>query len=211
MRSHFHGKSLKKYKKSKKLWISSPLNKCIKERNKLYGKFVKTRGISILQEFRKVRNKLNADIKKDKAQYYKNKFNAIYNNPRKVWQAENELSSRPRAHAPKGLTIERVTYSGQSLVDKFNSHFLESGSSTMPTPRTPTCESYVRYPLHNSVFLAPTTALEITTIIKSLGNSGACGEDGLCSKPIKAVSSLISTPLSHICNLILSTGIFQKK
>lgn len=54
----------------------------------------------------------------------------------------------------------------------------------------------------------PTTETEIYSLIHKLKNNSAFGEDGIKSQPKKSVSELISGPILHICNLLLSTGTF---
>jgi hypothetical protein len=54
----------------------------------------------------------------------------------------------------------------------------------------------------------PTTETEIKSKIHSLKTKISSGYDGLASKIIKGCASLISNPLTHICNHSLSTGIF---
>jgi len=54
----------------------------------------------------------------------------------------------------------------------------------------------------------PTTAKEITEIVKSLTFSHSCGYDEIPSKVIKCSLPCIISPLVYICNMSLTNGIF---
>jgi hypothetical protein len=56
--------------------------------------------------------------------------------------------------------------------------------------------------------IIPTTETEIKSIIRTLNSKSSSGYDEITSKILKACVSLISHPLSHICNHSLHTGIF---
>ena len=49
---------------------------------------------------------------------------------------------------------------------------------------------------------------EIEKIIKSLKTKNSSGYDEILNRIIKLSSPFIISPLSHICNAILNTGIF---
>ena len=49
---------------------------------------------------------------------------------------------------------------------------------------------------------------EIKKIIKSLKSKNSCGYDGISNKMIKLSAPFIMSPLTYICNAVLSTGIF---
>lgn len=63
----------------------------------------------------------------------------------------------------------------------------------------------------NSVFLWPVTEAEITRLLQNLSNNTAAGSDNIKAAPIKAITHFISSPLEHICNTSLLTGIFPEK
>ena len=52
---------------------------------------------------------------------------------------------------------------------------------------------------------------EIENIIKSLKPKNSSGYDGISTKLIKVFSPFISSPLAHICNKSLSSGIFPDR
>ena len=56
-----------------------------------------------------------------------------------------------------------------------------------------------------------TSPTEAANIVHSLKNSKCEGFDVLCISPIKDTIDLIAAPLTHICNLSFSQGVFPDK
>lgn len=63
-------------------------------------------------------------------------------------------------------------------------------------------------PNQSSIFLSPTNEQEVMSAIINLKNSSAADVDTLQIKPIKYAADLIAPPLTHVINLIISTGSF---
>ena len=60
----------------------------------------------------------------------------------------------------------------------------------------------------NSLFFNPTNAHEITEIVRQLRSSKSSGYDELSVHLLKQIIHNIASPLCHILNLSLSSGIF---
>lgn len=204
-------RTLKKHKKSRKPWVTPTLYKRIKYRDSIYDKFIKLRDKDIIVKFKKVRNKLNSDLKKARREYYINKFMSILGDPKKIWSTVGTLISRPSDPPPTELKIDGKSYGGKQLSDLFNTHFLTSGACSSSPTNAANVISYIRNNVTSTIFFSPTDEEEISTLIACLKNSTAPGEDGLKAEPIKFISSLILTPLTHICNTSLLTGRFPDR
>lgn len=204
----FPNVELKRNKKIRKPWIDRSILKRIKEKNKLFASFIKTRNHDVFTQFKKVRNKLNSDIKNARNAYFENKFAAIYNDPRKIWNSINNLMAKGERRVISEIIIDGEQCTGSLLADKFNNHFLQSGAATVTHTASPSKKHCIPSSTAGSIFLFPVTESEILSLIKKLNNSRACGIDEFKIQPIKAVAQYICQPLSHICNLILNSGDF---
>ena len=60
----------------------------------------------------------------------------------------------------------------------------------------------------NCFYITPTSPTEVANIVYSLKNSMCEGFVGLRISPVKETIDLIAVPLSHICNLSFSCGVF---
>ncbi|CAN7943922.1 unnamed protein product [Ixodes hexagonus] len=127
----------------------------MKQRDKLYATFIKTRCPEYLAEFKKVRNKLGSDIKQVRSIYYENKFASIYNNPRNVWRTVNDLMSKNDRRSISELIIEGVSCTGTVLASQFNDHFLMSGASNISDKDGSDYEFYVASNNESSIFYIP--------------------------------------------------------
>ena len=67
---------------------------------------------------------------------------------------------------------------------------------------------YLKSRVHNSFFISPTDPLEILNIIKDLDDNKSSGPCPIPTKLLKIVGNCIALPLSEICNLSFSQGIF---
>lgn len=198
-------------KKARKPWIDASLLKRMRERDNLFSTFIKTKQIDYLRRFKQFRNKLGYDIKRARTQYYEHKFAAILNDQKAVWNTINDLLLSSNKKTVTELMIEGKSCSGTLLADMFNNHFLKSGACEISTSTDTGCEPYITKSITKSIFLTPADESEIHSFIMNLPNNSAAGVDGIKAEPLKSVSQYISGPLTHICNLILSTGIFPDK
>jgi hypothetical protein len=107
----------------------------------------------------------------------------------------------------------------QDIVNAFNKYFLSivkninvdqsehnSHNSDNTTPLHYLLQSFKNpFPNFN---LKSLLTKEVVNIIKSLKSKNSSGYDGISTKLLKISSSFISSPLTHICNKSLSSGIF---
>jgi hypothetical protein len=91
------------------------------------------------------------------------------------------------------------------IANAFNEYFIEK---VYPIPGAGKNNSMLINSQVNSMFLAPSSPIDIHKIIKDLKNTKSVGHDGISTDIIKAVNEYISHHLSHIVNLSISTGIF---
>ena len=52
---------------------------------------------------------------------------------------------------------------------------------------------------------------DIEKIVKSLRTKNTCGYDEVCNRIIKLTAPFIISPLTYICNAVLSTGVFPDR
>ena len=65
--------------------------------------------------------------------------------------------------------------------------------------------------MKNSIFLSPTTPVEITQLISNLPNKTSSGYDQLNNKLLKEIKSELAIPLCIILNHSLNSGCFPTK
>ena len=85
---------MRHFKPNKAPWINSQLKKGMHDRDAAKRKAITSNDPRDWDKYKKLRNKINNNIKTSKASYYSNAFIQSKSNPRKTWQIFNELTSR---------------------------------------------------------------------------------------------------------------------
>lgn len=133
-------------------------------------------------------------------------------NTRLVWQTMRELIYKNAE--TKKVKFRNADLSEAEVSNLFNEHFLAAGAPLADATNVPSStpwENYVTASNPNTIFLSPTDFSEVQDIIMSLKDGCASGTDEIRPKPLKAVSQIVSTPIAHICNLIMEKGVFPAK
>nr|XP_037268910.1 uncharacterized protein LOC119160779 [Rhipicephalus microplus]XP_037268911.1 uncharacterized protein LOC119160779 [Rhipicephalus microplus] len=198
-------KPYKKHRKCRKPWVTVELYNRIKVKNNLFQVFLSSGDENDLRELKKIRNTLNKDLKKAMTKYYITKFTTHSGDARRLWDTINQLINKKEIS--RRIKFEKLGMSRLEIADTFNKYFLTVGESTTDSTET-CCENYIASNYPSSVFLFPTDQQEVVKLITSLKDNCACGPDDIKPKPLKAISHIIATPLTHIYNFMLSSGVF---
>lgn len=192
-----------------KPWITTELAQNIKERHKMYRKFV-GKPITHGDEYRRLRNTVNNRLATAKKEYYKSKLNLVAGNSKKTWSLINEILNVKK----KTTTIDEISIDGTkvsnpyAVCNHFNSYFSSVGkelADALPDcPLSPTHYLTDNFP---DFELNPTTPLEVNNVIKELKESSP-GCDGIPARAIKLLADTISPLLSKLINLSFREGCF---
>ena len=130
----------------------------------------------------------------------------------KTWKLINKMTKKSNGkHSIDQLQMGNIAVNDpMEIAEHFNNFFVNIGSDLRkkipPCSKAP--KEFFRGNYCSSMFLAPTTAGEITDIINNLKNSTSSGHDNIPIKLIKSCSSLFAPILSHMNNQSLTDGIF---
>ena len=166
-----------------------------------------------LAEYRRLKNRVNHSIKASKKNYYHSYFEDNVGKAKATWNGINTLLSRKKNFTPASKLIigDTVITDPQELSNAFNRHFTDIGpnlAANINPPRVSfrdfieSCES--------------TFELELLTIdgLRKLVNDipvgKADGLDGIPTCLLKMSFTFIASSLTHIFNLVISTGIIPK-
>ena len=196
---------------TKSPWITTILKKRMNVRDRLKKKAIKTENTSIWNQFRKLKNQVNQEIKSAKKAYYNNAFNNCAGDQRKTWKTINELTSRKS----NKTVIYEIQYQGQKtnsqaeVSELLNTFFVEIGPSLSRNVANvdTTYEEFLCATTKEFIFEKTTTA-HILSLLSKLCKSKATGLDKISAKLLKECPDLIAESLTLIFNQSLSTGIF---
>lgn len=198
----------KKHKRARKPWMCPALYGKIKQRNKLFEDWLKHKDELKFKEFKIYRNKVNAELRKAKREYYNRKFHSA-DQPQKFWKVYKEVTNMtPEFTCLSELNTQGETLCGAELCERFNRHFLTVAMDQMRDRSVFDPVTYINTCTQGTLFLHPTDEGEIKRVIDSLKSNSAPGPDDIKPLPIKSVASTLASPLAHIYNSILRSGLF---
>lgn len=197
-------------KRIKRPWLTTALLASIDRKQELYK--LSRLDLRYVPLFKKFRNTLTSVIRKAKAKFYDDKFNACTNDIKKTWRLINNIF-RPNA-SPTNIQISEVNVNGEtiynpsSIAAEFNKHYCsvaEKLASKIPSTNADPC-SYVNT-LPNSFVFFPTNSIEIERIIAGFKSKGSHLQS-IPSFIYKRISRYISSTLSDLINDSLYSGTF---
>ena len=194
-------------------WMSKGILTSIKTKDNLHYKFKHEsdprRKEQLECKYKTYRNKLNTLIRTAKKLYWENTFKNSENDIKATWKNINKILHRSDkfSHDPgKNENINNL----KSICNNYNSYFTNIGPNLANRITNTTIDPTAYLPhvnLPNSFVMFPTNEDEIKTLINKLKPKTSSGHDSISSKLIKQTSNGIITPLVHIFNRSLLTGI----
>lgn len=202
---------VKKRYRNRLPWLTDGLRKSIKQKNKLYKKYVKFQTSYNKKTYNIYNNKLKAILKKSEKEYYHHSLAKCTNNLKKTWSIIKEVLNRNKSSKINDtFTYNNQTTSDKNIIaNKFNDYFVNIGSTLAASiPKEgPNFKTYLPQTNEDTIYLTPTNADEITKIINRLKNS-APGHDEIILNDIKPFLNILIQPLTYVTNLSLMQGVF---
>lgn len=196
-----------------KKWITNGLVNSINKRDSLFAKLKKYPNNAALKanyiNYKKALDKL---IKKRKEDFYKSCINKTKNNSKDLWNTVNLITNNSNTPI---TTINKIktelgdtTQDPLTIANEFVNFFTDIGKNLANkiSINDANLGTFERT-LNNSIFLSPTTELEIKNVINNLKNKKSVGLDGINSTTLKNLSEIVSLPLSNLINSMIEQGI----
>ena len=208
--------SNREIKQKQKPWISKKILISIKNKNNLYGLFMKTGNKSFYQQYKILRDSLNHTIRRSKIDYYKNFFDKFNKNLKKMWKGVNSfLAGKVQDTSPTCLiNNNEIITNPTRIANTFNDYFCGIAKelcSKLPIINEKNYFDFLYDSSSSSFFLQPITSENVKDIIDGLDASKASDIFNFPIRAIKLVSHLINEPLSIIYNKSFTTGVFPDK
>jgi hypothetical protein len=164
------------------------------------------------KEYRNMYNKLLRVRKKD---HLHERLKNCQKNPKKTWEILGEFTGKNKNNKEK---IEKISSAGNTITgnlniaNEFNKFFCNIGNKISNSVETTNAkpEDYLNRPNPNLVplDLGVFTQAEFINIINKMEPKSSADIHGISNKMLKFLKFELATPLVHIFNLSLSTGIF---
>ena len=196
-------------------WISNEIKLSIKDKNKMYKKYIKEEDNGKKKEYenqyKQLKNKITSSLRVARKKYYNDKLEINKNNTEMSWKIVKEIinKSRKQAPLPKNFNSHdnRVIYDNDfKIANGFANYFVNVTKSIKVNHEGIDDSTMIGPQAAHSLFMMPTSATEIKTIVLEMKNTGP-GWDGIPINIIKTCVDSISPLLEYIFNLSITTGI----
>ena len=203
----FPFKSFKEGYNTRKPWLSKEQ---IKIKNRLYKLWRKTGNPEHESIYKRFRNKINRLLKSAEKSHYAKLFEENKKNLKKSWTILKEIIGKAKSSnlCTRFKVDGYFTTDKQKITDGFNKFYVNVGPNLarkIPSDSRP-ATTYMKNIIANSMAILPVVQDEVEKIIRNLKDSSA-GWDSIDSKVVKQTYKSFISPLTHIMNLSLSTGI----
>ena len=198
-----------------KPWVTTNLKRCILKKNKIFANFKSKKTMLSKMAHKTYRNILNSCLRQAKSNYFKELFNNKVNRVSKMWTVMGNIIN-PKKGKSNNLIKRITTDDDQSYLDDtdianaLNTHFCTVDKKTAAKIGNTSANftSYLKNPVEKSFFFLPIKEHEIIAEIKALKGNKSPGHDGIKPSIIKATFEHLVSPLSHIYNISINSGIF---
>ena len=207
----------KELKIQQKPWITGGILCSIKKRDIIFRQFRKcqspNRKNALNNKYKLYRNQIVSLIKTSKRIHMQNFFNATLKNTRKVWQGIRDIINvKNRSNfSPSHIVLNGISYTDpKSIANRFNEFFSTIGNKTQDKVYSNHVDfhSYLTNPSADSIFLTPTSPIEVQNIFNSFKNNKSLGPNSIPNNILHLVCNDISAPISKLINLSYENGSF---
>ena len=200
----------------KEPWLTSGLVISINKQRKLYQNSIRydatEKDIIMYKNYRNVLTKLKRITK---ISYYQMKCQEYKNNTQKLWNLVNSCigKSNDKSTVIDLLKIDNIEiHDSKRIANEFGQYFSKIGNVYADNikPSKTNMIDYLKVIPRNakSLYLTPTTEVEIMNLINQLPNKKSSGYDNIDNVILKNIKECISSTLAKIFNLSMLEGKF---
>ena len=194
-------------------WFDVDLQKLIKEKDKLFKKYIAKKSIIAKANYNAARNRYFRCIQEKKKAFFASVLEKQKQNIRKTWQIINNLLGKPKNHNCTSLNVDGQISANEALMaNHFNIHFATVGSVLSKNIKYSSSGTKFNKFLGSSyphcMYINPTCVPEIKKILSVMQSKNSCGLDEIPMSILKRSPDNILFILCHIFNLSLAQGKF---
>ena len=197
-----------------KPWITKGMKISIRTKNRLRSKLRKCYSESAEKYFKRYRNILTKLKHRAFNSFYAEKAAASKNNISKTWKIINDIIRRKkgRGNTIKSLKDEKgnIITDEHDITNLLNYHFSSIGKSMADKFSDDSGDplGYIRHNIVESLYMTPTSPLEILEYIDKLDSKKAAGSDEISCHLIKLTRLIIAPILSNLFNVCIYKSVF---
>ena len=173
----------KKIRAKKIPWLTSPIKELFNTRDKLKRKVIIIQTLNVIGKIiRRIRNRVNIELKNAKKEYYSTRIADEETNPKKAWKTINDLLGRQN----KQTVVNELKLGDNSLTNPkdiaevFNDYFANIGqnlASNQTDNLNFNFETYVKKAESEFTAFQPVTISQVYQLLTGLSSNKATGVD----------------------------------
>ena len=199
-----------------KPWINVEIKQLIRNKYKLQSLFIKEKDKekkeSLKSQYKKIRNLITSKTRANKKKHYETFFDKNSDNLRNTWRGiKSIINISSKSGTPSTLLVQNQLISDpKQIANEFNTYFSKVAENLQSKIHTQGQDfrKYMDNPNEHTVFLAPTSPLEVLNIITLNIRNKATGPQSIPFTILHLIKNIIAQPLSDILNLSFQTGIY---
>lgn len=202
-----HFRQRKNYEQPMHPWVSASALALLSTKDYWYRKHEENKGnIYYRNQYKILRNKVVAALRRSKKQYYNRMILCNQKNPRKLWEVINSVI-KEKSNTRNLPDIALYGSSPINLANCFNEYFRNIGRNLALRP-PPLTSLRLPAPTANSFAFIDITAAEISSTIYSFCTGKAAGYDNVTVKMLKSNAEVLSTYVEKIFNAAFYAGVY---
>ena len=209
------------FKQTRKPWITNGILTSIKNKDKIYHKYVKAKDkdtrTNLHEQYKALKNRINVLIYYSKKDYYAKYFDKYSNNIKKIWQGIKGIINikTKDQDSPNCIEVNNdLVTNNTQICNEYNNYFSTVADNILKKSKTPmltTFDKYLKNPNSSSFAFEPCTPNEVFLLIAALNISKSTGPNGIPTEILKMINFTICVPLSKIINICISNGVHPEK
>ena len=209
-------KIIKLYNDNSKPWITAGIKISIKQKSKLYKKYLRNPSNLNKDNYQSFNKILKKTIHNSKRLFYQEQFDAAKGNIKKNWEIINNILNRKKTNIQSNsfLIDNSMTNDKIKIANGFNNFFAIVGKTLarkIPVSNIRPLDFLTNLTQNaNSIFLNPVIPDELIKLLSQL-NKSASGYDDFQPLIVKQCKDIILDPLLHIYNQSFQKGIFPEQ
>ena len=202
-------------KSHNKPYITQEIKELIIERNRLLKKSIKY-PLTYYQQYKQHRNQVTKEIRNSRSKYFRSRLQSCTGDAGGTWKVINDVLKRNKKKNTKGISLidnDNIFRDDREIANMFNEYFSNIGnnlSNKIENIEGLTASTFFHERQNLSIEMQLTNEREIVELVAELSDASA-GPDTIPAKIMKQVINEIIFPITHICNISLTTGVFSKK
>lgn len=202
-------------------WMTSEIVDLIRQRNRSFIKFKKSKLPADYNSYTNLRNQVCSKVQQAKSEFYSDSITANVKQPKKLWKILNDMGSTTKSKSKSGnvgIIIENdMCYDKRRIACHFNSFFTtiaDSLVSKLPAVSNKYGKTFVnsfynsKNVLADAFVIRPTSEDKVRASLSTLSVNKATGLDHIPSRFLRDSGEVTSGVLTHIINLSISQGVF---